>query len=323
MAVQELTLAGDKAQERRTGGHLTRAWRRLIRKKIAVAAMVVLLLVYTGGIFAAWVSPYEYTAQDYTAIRQPPSLDHWAGTDRTGRDLLTRVLWGVQNTVILTVIAMLTGGLLIGVTLGLVAGYFGKTTDSIVMRTGEVFASFPDILLVIILAATLRPRILEWIRWLEDNTFLDGLVTSGVVDYLVISLALVSFGWIGTARIVRAQVLYLRETQFVDSARAAGASTPRILLGHLLPNAVGPIVVTVTMGMGSMVGTEIILSWLGLGIQPPRPSLGVMLLQGGSIGALTNEPWMLLAPGAAAWLMVLSWNLLGDSLSDVLNPRTR
>ena len=323
MAVQELTLTGDGVQKRRTGGHLSRAWRRLIRKKIAVASMVVLLLVYGGGIFAAWVSPYDYTVQDYTVIRKPPSLDHWAGTDRTGRDLFTRVLWGVQNTVILTVVAMVTGGLFIGVTLGLLAGYFGRTVDSVVMRTGEVFASFPDILLVIILAATLRPRILEWIRWLEDNTFLDGLVTSGVVDYLVISVALVSFGWIGTARIVRAQVLYLRETQFVDSARAAGASTPRILLAHLLPNAISPIVITVTMGMGSMVGTEIILSWLGLGIQPPRPSLGVMLLQGGSIGALRAEPWMLLAPGAAAWLMVLSWNLLGDSLSDVLNPRTR
>ncbi|MCX8213597.1 MAG: ABC transporter permease subunit, partial [SAR202 cluster bacterium] len=131
------------------------------------------------------------------------------------------------------------------------------------------------------------------------------------------------FSWFGAARLLRAQVLTLKATQFVESARAIGASTPRILFVHLLPNAIGPMVITVTAGMGSMVGAEIILSWLGLGIQPPRPSLGVMLLQGGHISVLRNEYWMLLAPGIAAWIMVLSWNLLGDSLYDVLNPRTR
>lgn len=320
---QHTVFVDDQKGKSKVRGHLYRALKRLVRKKIAVSSLLVIVLLYTLGIFAAWVSPYEYTAQDYTAIRQSPSFEHWAGTDRTGRDLFTRVLWGVQNTVILTGVSMLTGGLIIGITFGLLAGYFGKVIDSVIMRTGEIFASFPDILLVIILAATLRPRVLSWVRWLEDHLSIDGLITSGVADYFVISLALVSFGWIGMARIVRAQILYLRETQFIDSARALGASTARILFSHLLPNAISPIVVTVTMGMGSMVGTEIILSWLGLGIQPPRPSLGVMLLQGGSISALRSEPWMLLAPGVAAWLMVLSWNLLGDSLNDVLNPRTR
>ena len=248
---------------------------------------------------------------------------HFAGTDRAGRDVFTRVLWGVQNTVVLTAVAMLSGGLLIGVTLGLVSGYFGRMTDSVIMRVGELFASFPDILLVIIIAATLRPRILEWVRWLEDNSFLNGLVRTGVVDYIVISVALVSFGWIGMARLVRGQILFLKETQHIEAAKAIGATTPSILFKHLLPNAISPIVVTVSMGMGALVGTEIILSWLGLGIQPPRPSLGTMLLQGGSISALRTEPWMLLAPGIAAWTLVLTWNLLGDALNDVLNPRTR
>ncbi len=216
-----------------------------------------------------------------------------------------------------------TGGLVIGVTLGLVSGYFGSRIDSVIMRTGEVFSSFPDILLIIIQAATLRPRILEWVRWVEDHSFLDGLVRTGIADYVVISLALVSFGWIGMARLVRGQVLYLKETQFVESARAIGASTPRVLFLYLLPNAISPIVVTVTMGMGALIGLEIILSFLGLGIQPPRPSLGTMLLEAGSLSALREVPWMLLAPGLVAWTMVLAWNLLGDALNDVLNPRTR
>ena len=224
---------------------------------------------------------------------------------------------------IITVVSMATGGLIIGVTLGLVSGYFGKRTDAVIMRTGEIFASFPEILLIIILAATLRPSVLEWVRWLEDHSFLDGLVRTGIVDYFVVFLALVSFSWIGMARLVRGQVLYLRQTQFVESANAIGASHPRILFNYLLPNAISPIVVLISMGMGALIGTEIILSWLGLGIQPPRPSLGTMLLEAGSLSALREVPWMLLAPGIVAWILVVAWNLLGDALNDVLNPRTR
>ena len=318
-------LAEETHRHRR--GHFARAFSRLMRKKIAVVAMVVIAVIWLAGIFAAplstFVTGYEYTAQDYTAFREPPSLEHWAGTDRAGRDVFTRLLWGIQNTVMLTFVAMLTGGLIIGITLGLVSGYFGGKVDEIIMRIGEIASSFPDILLVIIIAATLRPRFLDIARWVEDNTFLDGLVRSGVVDYVVIAVALVSFGWIGTARLVRGQILYLKETQYIESARAIGVSTTRILFLHLLPNAISPIVVTVSMGMGTMVGTEIVLSWLGLGIQPPRPSLGVMLYEGGSISALRVMPWILLAPGVIAWTMVLAWNLLGDALNDVLNPRTR
>ena len=321
MALSEVAAAG--AAGVKSKGHLSRAFARLMRKKVAMACLIILAVVYSAGIFAEILSPYGYRDQDYTAIRKPPSLQHWAGTDLKGRDVLTRTLWGIQNTVIITVVVMATGGLVIGVTLGLVSGYFGSRVDSVIMRTGEVFSSFPEILLMIILAATLRPRILEWVRWLEDHTFLDGLVRTGVVDYFVISIALVSFGWIGMARLVRGQVLYLKETQFVESAKAIGASTPRVLFGYLLPNAISPIVVTVSMSMGALIGTEIILSFLGLGIQPPRPSLGTMLLEAGSLSALREVPWMLLAPSIVAWTLVLAWNLLGDALNDVLNPRTR
>ncbi len=321
MATRPIALTQQPSQER--GGHLARAWSRLIRKKLAVVSMGVLLILYMAGVFAAWVSPYDYTAQDYTVIRKPPSLQHPAGTDRAGRDVLTRLFWGIQNTVVLTFVSMVTGGLVIGVTLGLLAGYFGGKIDAAINRIGEVFASFPTFFLMVIIAASLRPRFLEWARWVEDNTFVDGLVRTGVVDYFVISLALVSFSWFGMARIVRGQVLYLKTTEFVQSARAVGATTPRILFGHLLPNAISPIIVLVSMSMGSMAGAEILLSWLGLGIQPPRPSLGRMLLEGGNIGTLQNEPWMLLGPSIVVFFLILAWNLFGDALNDVLNPRTR
>ena len=281
------------------------------------------MLIYSLGILAPWIAPYEYNFQDYTAIRESPSLDHWAGTDLKGRDVFSRVLWGIQNTVIITFVTMATGGLILGVSLGLISGYMGGRTDSLIMRIGELFASFPDILLVILLAATLRLSVLNWIRWIEDNTFLDGLVKTGLADYLVVALALISFSWVGMARLVRGQILALKQTEYIEAARAVGVSTFRILLNHLFPNAIGPVVVTASMGMGALVGTEIILSWLGLGIQPPRPSLGTMLLEAGSISALRVVPWMLFAPGLIAWSLVLCWNLFGDALNDVLNPRTR
>ena len=303
--------------------HLNRAIYRLAHKKIALICICLILVIYLAGIFAPWIAPYDYNEQDYTAIRQGPSWEHWAGTDLKGRDVFSRVLWGIQNTVVITFITMITGGLFIGVTFGLIAGYFGGKVDSIIMRVGEVFASFPDILLVILLAATLRMRVLDWVRFIEDNTFLDGLVKSGIADYLIVSIALVSFTWIGMARLVRAQVFILKDAQFIESAKSSGSSMARILFVHLLPNVISPIVVTVSMGMGALIGTEIILSWLGLGIQPPRPSLGTMLIEAGSISALRVVPWMLIAPGIVAWTLVLSWNLLGDSLSDVLNPRTQ
>ena len=304
-------------------GHLSRAFTRLWHKKIAVACLIAILLIYFMGIFAPLIAPYGYNEQDYQSIREAPTMEHIAGTDLKGRDVFSRVLWGIQNTVIITLVTILTGALLIGVSLGLISGYYGGRVDSIIMRIGELFASFPDILLVILLAATLRPRILNVVRWIEDNTLLDGLVKSGVADYLVISLALVSFSWVGMARLVRGQVLSLKSSQYVQSAQATGASTSRILFIHLLPNAIGPIVVMVSMGMGTLIGTEIILSWLGLGIQPPRPSLGTMLLEAGSISALRVVPWMLIAPGIVAWSLVLCWNLFGDAMSDVLNPSTR
>ena len=307
----------------RSQGHLARALSRLRRKKVAVVCIGILMVIYLAAIFAEVISPYGYDDQDYTAIRQGPSLSHWMGTDFAGRDVLTRTIWGVQNSLIITFVAMSTGSLVIGVSLGLISGYFGGRIDTLVQRTGEMFSSFPDIFLVIILAATLKPRVVGWVRALEDNTFLTGLVKSGVADYLVISVALVAFSWFGMARLVRGQVLALRETQYVEAAMAMGSSTSRILFVHVLPNAISPIVVTVTMGMGVFIGTEIILGFLGLGVQPPRPSLGVMLREGGSIPALRSAWWLLIAPGTAAALLLLSWNLLGDTLNDVLNPRTR
>jgi len=304
-------------------GHLEKSFSRLFTKKLAILSIILLLLIYIISIFIEWISPYGYDDQNYSMIRSSPSLNHWLGTDNAGRDILTRVFWGVQNSLIITFISIISGGLFIGVTLGLVSGYFGNMTDSLIQRIGEIFASFPDIFLIILLIATLRPRVVDFIIAIEDKTFLEGLIRSGVADYLIISFALVAFSWYGMTRFVRGQVLILQKAEFIESAKAIGCSNIRILFFHLLPNVMSTIIVITSMSMGVFVGTEIILGFLGLGVQPPRPSLGVMLSETGNLSVIRNYPWMLIGPGLASSVLLLSWNILGDSLNDVFNPKTK
>ena len=304
-------------------GHLEKSISRLFRKKLAIFSISLLIIIYLTSLFIEWISPYGYATQDLSMVRSSPSFDHWLGTDNAGRDILTRVFWGVQNSLIITLISIISGSLFIGVTLGLISGYFGKWIDGLIQRIGEVFASFPDIFLIILLVATIRPRVVSWIISIEDKTFLEGLIRSGIADYLIISFALVAFSWYGMSRFVRGQVLTLQRSEFIESAKAIGCSNSRILIFLVLPNVMSTIIVTTTMSMGVFVGTEIILGFLGLGVQPPRPSLGVMLSETGNLSVIRSYPWMLIGPGLVSSLLLLSWNILGDSLNDVFNPRTK
>ena len=295
---------------------------RLMRKKVAVACISVIVIMYGSGVLAPLVTPYGYNEQNLAAVKERPSWSHPFGTDRVGRDILTRIVYGLRTTVIVTLTAMLGGSLLLGITFGLMAGYFGKKIDSVIMRTGEVTSAFPDILLVLIIVATVKPRILTWVRGLEDTLGLE-IIRLGIVDYAVISLALAVFSWFGMARLVRGQVLQAREFQYVEAARAIGNSTPRILVGHVLPNVIGPVIVVVSAGLATFAGSEIFLSWLGIGIQPPTPSLGVMIFENGNISVLRTNPHLLLFPVGTLAVLLFTFNLLGDAVNDAFNPRTR
>jgi len=322
------TTQNGNGEEARGRSPLRAALSRLVRKKLAMAALTVIVVLYLAGIFAPLIAPHDYSETNLLRTQEGPSAEYLLGTDRLGRDMLTRVLWGIQTTVIITLISIGTGSLVLGVTMGLMAGYFRGRLDAFIMRFGEVVAAFPDVLLIILLAATLRPRIIEWAWGIEDALGIGGLVSSGVVDYVVVGVALLPLSWFGMMRLVRGQALSLRESQFVDAARAIGSSTPRMLFVHLLPNTLGPIIVTATFGLGAVAGSEVFLSFLGLGVQPPHPSLGVMIADvtgrgGASVSVLRNHPEQLLAPIAVVWLLIFCWNLLGDALNDAFNPRTR
>lgn len=297
------------------------AWRRLLRKKVAMASLVFLVLLYLAGLFAPWVAPYDHLQQDLDNARQGPSLAHPLGTDRLGRDILSRIIWGARTAAIVSLAAVGTGSIVFGILLGGLAGYAGRWVDTLIMRLGDLFLAFPGLLLVIFIAATVKPRVNEWVRGFEAATGLKGLVASGIVDYFVVFGALSLFAWVGMARLVRGQVLSLKERTFVEAARAIGASPRHVILTHLLPNALSPILISITLSLGSVVTSEVVLSWLGVGIQPPNASWGVMIWE--NAGQLRTYPHLLLVPSAVVGSVIFAFNLLGDGLNDALNPRTR
>jgi ABC-type dipeptide/oligopeptide/nickel transport system permease subunit len=303
----EVAVAGEVEfdAERPSRGPLNLAMRRLLRKKIAVAALVFIGVFYFCGLFAPVVAPQSYTAQNLDAVSQGPSWQHPFGTDTLGRDMLSRVIWASRTTVVITVATLITGGLVLSVGLGLLAGYAGGKVDTAIMRVGDVFFALPGLPM-------------GWLGAIEK-----GLRLNGFPDYVVVFAALSLFAWVSGARVIRSQVLALRETEYVTAARAMGASAWRIIFQHLLPNVSNIIIVSMSASLGAIAGTEIALSWLGVGVQAPTPSFGPMLFEGGNIRTLQANPQLLLVPGAIVAGLIFSFNLLGDALTDVLTPHAR
>ena len=308
--------------QRRGRNYLTISLRRLLSNRIGVICLTIIVLMYGAGLLAPVVTPHGYNDQDLTNVKQSPSLSHPFGTDRLGRDIFTRIIYGLRTTVILTIVTLTTGTLALGITLGLMAGYLGRMTDTIIMRVGEITTSFPDIFLVLIIVLTVRPPMVEWMRGVED-TFGIHFVHLGIADYFALSLGLAMFSWFGMARLVRGQVLQAREEQYVDAARSIGCRTPRLLFRHLLPNVSGPIIVLVSASLGGVAGAEVFLSFLGIGIQPPVPSLGLMIYENGSLSVLRTNPHLLMYPVGTLAILLFTFSLLGDAVNDAFNPRAR
>jgi ABC-type dipeptide/oligopeptide/nickel transport system permease subunit len=297
--------------------------RRLARKRLALVALVVIVAIYLAGILAPVAAPYSFNDTDFANTFAGPSLHHPFGTDRFGQDMLSRVMWAAQTTVIISAAAMLTGGLALGVGLGLLAGYAGGRVDNLIMRVADAFFGLPDILLLILITATVRPRVEGFFDNFHGWPLLGGLVDAGLPDYFVVFGALALFGWVGIARIVRSQVLSLRESDYVLAARAAGARTPRLLFRHLLPNVTNLVVVAVTFSLGTIAGTEVALTWLGIGVGIDHPSFGRMIYDASGLTNLRAHPNLMAVPAAVLAALLFSFNFLGDALNDVLNPKRR
>ncbi len=274
------------------------ALRRFMKHKLAVVGLVILVIIVLAAIFAPWLTPWEPNQVDLRARSQPPSADHWLGTDRTGRDILTRTLYAGRISLMVGVVAVLIS-VVIGAFLGAIAGYFGGIWDSIIMRTTDVFMTFPAIVAILTLAAIVGPGVRNII--------------------LIIGL----LNWPMPARLVRSRLLSVRRLEYIHAAETLGAPSSRIVLRHALPNAYDVLIVYSSLGVATAILLEAGLSFLGLGVQPPAASWGNMLNVARNVSVLEGQPWLWLPPGIAIVLTVLAVNFVGDGLRDAFDPRMK
>ena len=270
------------------------AMARLYKNKLAMFGMVVLIVLAILALLTPWIAPYSYEEQDLYLGATPPSLTHWMGTDVFGRDQLTRVLYGSRVSLMVGLVAT-SVALCIGVLWGTIAGYVGGRVDTVMMRIVDVLYALPFTIFIILLT-----------------------VVFGRSMFLLF-LAIGAVEWLTMARIVRGQVLSIKQQEFVEAAVAMGLSRWQIIFKHLIPNILGPIIVYTTLTIPSVILLESFLSFLGLGIQPPQSSWGSLISYG--VETMEEYPWLLIGPGIVLSLTLFSLNFLGDGLRDALDPR--
>lgn len=273
-----------------------RVVRRFLKHKLAVLGLIVLVLEALIVIFGPYVVPYTFDGQDFNLIGSPGPMNaaHWLGSDELGRDAMTRLIYGGRVSLAVGLAGAIIATLL-GTLVGALSGFYRGWVDTLLMRFTDVMLSIPTLPLVLLLSGLFRP---------------SPPLLVAIVGALI---------WMGTARLVRSQFLALREREFVEAARALGASGPRLIIRHILPNAVGPITVAATLAVGSAILLESALSFLGFGIQPPVPTWGNLL--NAASPWLSQAPWLAMAPGLCILFTVLAVNFLGDGLRDAMEPR--
>ena len=281
-----------------------------------LGAFIIILMFFTA-IFAPVLAPYPYDQVNLRAVEQPPSMAHWFGTDALGRDIFSRIIWGARSAAFVIVMVSLLD-LTLGIPLGALAGYLGGWIDTIIMRIGDVLLAFPGLLFAFLIAATLKPPFLLWAK----SIGLSDLANSGYLDYAVVIVAFGLIGWTGLARIVRAQVLTVKQREFVIGAQAVGVPTHLLIFRHILPNALAPVIVVISMGMGGIALSESYLSFLGIGLQPPAPSWGNILAEnaGRYWRTFPEMIWLVFIPGLILAAVVFAFNFFGDGLNEALNP---
>ncbi len=282
-----------------------------------VGGIIVLFFVFLA-IFGQALAPQNALLQDLTRISEAPSRDHWFGTDELGRDFFSRIMAGARTALLVaTLVTLIAAGM--GVLIGLVSAYAGGWVDSILMRTADVLLAFPTFLLAAFLNATLRPPIARRLGGIASATGIKAIGSKEVIDFIVVFGALAFVSWSGYARLIRSQVLSLREREFVEAARAMGARPTAILFRHILPNSIAPIIVAVSVSFGNAILAESALSYLGVGVQPPTPSWGQMIFA--NLDQWRYYPHLVLVPGGVLTLLILGFNFFGDGVADALNPR--
>lgn len=294
------------------------AWYRLKRNKLAVFGLIVVLILGFAAIFGPYLTPYDYLSQDLNARNALPSMSHFFGTDDLGRDVFSRVVFGTRTAFLVAVIVTFFA-VLIGLVLGAVAGFFGNPFDRVIMWLTDVTMSVPNLLLVVVINASLKSPITKWMEARYLATLNPFYRETMWVDFILVfgSMALIS--WPPYARLVRAQVLSIRSRPYITAAQALGLSNWIIMKRYVVPNALGPLIVSVSAGLGTAMVLESAFSFLGVGVNPPTPSWGNMISDG--LRVWQHYPHLLAAPAAVLGLASVAFSFLGDGLNDALNPR--
>ncbi|MEO8244386.1 MAG: ABC transporter permease [bacterium] len=294
------------------------AWKRLRRNRLAVTGLFIVVLLVFVALIGPYLTPYDFLSQNLDARNVPPSLSHPFGTDDLGRDVISRVIYGARTALIVAVMVTLIA-VTLGVVLGAVAGFYGGTFDKIMMWSTDMTMSVPQLLLVVVINASLKQPIATWMENMYLSTGNQAFRNTAIIDFTLVfgSMALIS--WPPYARLVRAQVLSIRSRPYVTAARALGLTNRLILMRYVLPNAMGPLIVAVSAGLGTAMVLESAFSFLGVGVNPPTPSWGNMISDG--LRVWTNHPHLLVAPAAVLAVVTVAFNFLGDGLNDALNPK--
>jgi oligopeptide transport system permease protein len=311
MATVAPPIRGQLVRTDRPTGLWRDAWGRLRKNRLAVLGLFLVILLLLTGIFGPLLAPWPYQHQDLAAVAAagggplpPLSPNHILGTDQLGRDLFSRLLDGARISVSVALVVQLVI-LLIGVPVGALAGWFGGRLDNVLMRFTDIIYAFPDLLFIILLSVALR----------------DTAIGKAIDGLLLVFIAIGLTSWVTVARLVRGQMLALKETEFVEAARAIGVRDRRIVTKHLLPNGISPIIVAVTLGIPGAILAEATLAYLGVGVHPPRASWGSLVAEGYKY--IRSEPHLVMFPAIAIALALVSFTFLGDGLRDALDPKLK
>ncbi len=289
---------------------------KFTRNRAAMAGLVWVVLLCLAALLAPYISPYSFEEMDYAAVENPspPSADHWMGTDHLGRDLFSRMIFGARVSLGVAVVSTLIS-LLVGTAYGSLSGYVGGPLDNLMMRFVDLVYSFPDLLLIILINAVIDR---EWLNGALAMVGASAFKSVLNADNLALLLALSLVSWVYVARLIRGEVLRLREETFVEAARALGVGHTAIVARHILPNVWGPLIVTLTFRIPAVILAESTLSFIGLGIQPPKSSWGTLASDGWT--SMHFDPFLILFPSLAIFTAMLAFNFLGDGLRDALAP---
>ena len=294
------------------------AWYRLKRNKLAIFGLIIVTILAFAAIFGPYLTPYDYLSQDLQARNVAPSLHHLFGTDDLGRDVFSRVVFGTRTAFLVAIVVTFIA-VLIGLVLGAIAGFFGSPFDRAIMWLTDMTMSVPNLLLVVVINASLKWPISKWMEARYMATLNPFYRETIWVDFMLVfgSMALIS--WPPYARLVRAQVLSIRSRPYITAAQALGLSNWIIMKRYVVPNALGPLIVSVSAGLGTAMVLESAFSFLGIGVNPPTPSWGNMISDG--LRVWQHYPHLLAAPAAVLGLASVAFSFLGDGLNDALNPR--